>query len=68
MKYAGLISIAVAILAFAIFSAVMSYPWPLAVLAGTAIGAFVYSTHATWRRMSRLVRRPENRESRNAER
>ncbi len=37
----------------------MAYPWQLAVLAATAIGALVYSTQLTWKRMRRLLLPPE---------
>lgn len=42
--------------------AVLAYPWQLAVLVGTAIGALVHSALATWKRMSRLYRRPASRD------
>ncbi len=48
-----------ALAAFGFFLAAMAYPWQLAVLAATAIGAFVYSTQITWQRMRRLARPPE---------
>lgn len=44
---------------FILFLVPMAYPWQLALLAATAIGAFVYSAHGTWVRMRRLHRRPE---------
>ncbi len=53
------ISLALAALAFAIFLAASAYPWQLAVLAATAIGALVYSTQITWDRMRRLYRPPD---------
>ncbi len=52
-------SLVLAILSFGIFFAAMAYPWQLAVLAATAIGALVYSTQITWQRMRRLYRPPE---------
>ena len=52
--------LAVAVLAFGIFFAAMAYPWQLAVLAATAIGALIYSTHATWQRMRPLYRPPDS--------
>ena len=51
-------SIVIAILSFAIFKTAMAYPWQLAVLVGTAIGALVYSAQTTWVRMRKLYRRP----------
>ncbi len=55
----AILSLGLATLSFAIFFAAMAYPWQLAVLAATAIGALVYSTHTTWTRMRRLFRPPE---------
>ncbi len=52
-----------ALAAFGFFLAAMAYPWQLALLAATAIGAFVYSTQITWQRMRRLARPPEARRS-----
>ncbi len=62
MKHAGashaaLIPLAFATLSFAIFFAAMAYPWQLAVLASTAIGALIYSALGTWKRMRKLYRR-----------
>ena len=37
----------------------MAYPWQLALLTATAIGAFVYSAQGTWARMRQLYQRPE---------
>ncbi len=59
MRRVWLPPVASAIAAFGFFLAAMAYPWQLALLAATAIGAFVYSTQVTWRRMRRLIRRPE---------
>lgn len=64
MKHTGvsrtaLLALASMMLSFAIFFMAMAYPWQLALLASTAIGAFVYSALATWRRMRKLYRRPE---------
>ncbi len=55
----AVLALVLAILAFAVFGAAMAYPWQLAVLAATAIGALGYSAHVTWRRMRRLYRPPE---------
>ena len=59
MRIAGWISFALAVFSFAIFRVAMAYPWQLAVLAATAIGALVYSTFVTWNRMRRLYRRAD---------
>ena len=56
----ALVSLALTILSFAIFFAAMAYPWPLAVLASTAIGALAYSALGTWKRMRKLYRRPDD--------
>ena len=37
------------------------YPWQLALLTATAIGALVYSGQATWVRMRRLLQGPRDR-------
>ncbi len=54
-----IVSLTLAVLSFAIFLKMMAYPWQLAVLAATAIGALVYSIQSTWRRMRRLYRPPD---------
>ncbi len=59
MNRAAVASLAIAILAFAVFLTRMAYPWQLAVLAGTAIGALAYSGLTTWTRMRRLYRPPD---------
>ncbi len=59
MNRAAVASMAIAILAFAVFLTRMTYPWQLAVLAGTAIGALAYSGLTTWTRMRRLYRPPD---------
>ena len=48
--------------AFAAFLLGAGYPWQLALLTATAIGALVYSAQITWARMNRLLRRPDPRE------
>lgn len=53
--------VAVAVVAFGFYFLVMSYPWQLALLAATAIGALVYSTQVTAARMRRLYTLPEER-------
>ncbi len=45
-------------LTFAVFFGTMGYPWQLAFLLALAIGALVYSSLGTWKRMRRLARRP----------
>ncbi len=56
MRARAIVSLVLAVLSFAVFFVAMAYPWQLAVLAATAIGALVYSTHATWERMRALLR------------
>lgn len=55
----AVVALVAAAVAFAVFVAAMAYPWQLAVLVATAIGALVYSTHTTWKRMRRLYRPPD---------
>lgn len=45
--------------ALGFYLGVVSYPWQLAVLAATAIGALVYSTRVTIERMRRLYTLPD---------
>ena len=62
MRRVWLPPLASALAAFGYFLAGMAYPWQLALLAATAIGALVYSTQVTWRRMRRLTQsRPSHR-------
>ena len=56
MKRPWILPVAAAVLAFGHFLTAMAYPWQLALLAATAIGAFVYSTRVTWQRLRRLYR------------
>lgn len=58
MRSTAMTSLAVAILSFGVFLTMMAYPWQLAVLAATAIGALVYSAQITFGRMRRLYRPP----------
>lgn len=58
VRLPALTSLALAAAAFGVFLAAMAYPWQLALLAGTAIGALAYSTWLTWRRMRLLYSRP----------
>ena len=51
--------VTVTVAAFVFYLFVMSYPWQLAVLASTAIGALVYSTRVTLERMRRLYTLPD---------
>ena len=53
-----LLPLAIAVSAFVFFSAATGYPWQLALLTATAVGAFVYSAQVTWERIRRLYRRP----------
>ncbi len=55
MRRVWLPPVACAATAFGIFFGAMAYPWQLALLSATAIGALVYSTQVTWRRMRRLM-------------
>ena len=48
--------------AFGFYLAAMSYPWQLALLAATAIGALIYSAQVTFVRLRRLYAPPEERE------
>ncbi len=57
---ATVVSLTVTVLAFGLFLYVMAYPWQLAVLASTAIGALAYSAQTTWTRMRRLHRPPDS--------
>ncbi len=52
-------SLTAALLSFAVFRLAMAYPWQLAILTATAIGALVYSAQTTWKRLRRLYRPPE---------
>ncbi len=58
LRLPALLALATTLLAFTVFFAALDYPWQLAVLAATAIGALVYSTQITWLRMRRLYRPP----------
>lgn len=58
MKHRWLTPLAAAAAALIVFYFPMAYPWQLALLAATAIGAFVYSTQSTWARLRRLYRQP----------
>ncbi len=54
----AVLALVLATLAFAVFSAVMAYPWQLAVLAATAIGSLVYWAYATFMPMPLLYHPP----------
>lgn len=58
MRRRGLLSSVAGAIAFGVFLSVFGYPWPLAVLASTAIGAFVYSAQSTWERLRDIYSRP----------
>ena len=49
---------AVTVATFVFYLLALSYPWQLAVLAATALGALVYSTRATLERLHRLYTVP----------
>ena len=54
MRHRWLPPLAIASAAFVFFLVLMTYPWQLALLSATAIGAFVYSAQGTWARLRRL--------------
>lgn len=45
--------------AFGSFMVILRYPWFLALLASTAIGALVYSAQGTWERLRGLYAQPD---------
>lgn len=51
-----IISLMALILAFAVFATRIAYPWQLALLAATGVGALTYSALTTWTRMRRVYR------------
>lgn len=63
MRRRWLPPLAAAAASFILFLVPMAYPWQLALLAATAIGAFVYSAHGTWVRIRQLYQqsdKPQN--------